>query len=320
MTALTDSHGPTGPSQALPQRGPWRAGWLHLAVAALLLLAASLASAQMSRRDFDHARTGYPLSGMHANARCESCHVNGVLKGTPRDCGSCHTAGSRWSRANVVQPTGHLPTQSACDTCHGLQSFSGARFSHTGVAAGSCATCHNGSVTAAAAKPAAHVQTSASCDRCHKTAGWQSASGFDHTSVSTGNLCHLPQRRARHRQAGPACAGTGRPGLRQLPPLVQCVATRCVQPHADGRGRPVQHLPQRRLPAGRWATGDPHPVPDALRRGDHQLRQLPARPASAPGRQHACTPACRSPANAPPATPAALRPRWASPTPPSTTA
>ena len=44
---------------------------------------------------FDHLSTGFPLSGAHQVARCESCHVRGVFKGTPRQCASCHTSVSR---------------------------------------------------------------------------------------------------------------------------------------------------------------------------------------------------------------------------------
>lgn len=40
---MTNSHGHTGPAKTLRRAGPQGSGWLHLAVAAMLLLAASLA-------------------------------------------------------------------------------------------------------------------------------------------------------------------------------------------------------------------------------------------------------------------------------------
>ena len=91
---------------------------LRVVLAVLLATAASLAAAQAPGRDFDHVRTGFPLTGQHTNERCESCHLNGVFKGTPRDCASCHTAGARWARGNVVKPQNHVPHDpGAADAC-----------------------------------------------------------------------------------------------------------------------------------------------------------------------------------------------------------
>lgn len=173
---------------------PTSVGLTRLAarLAALLfgLWFASAVLAQATTRNFDHVKTGFALSGSHASQRCESCHLGGVFKGTPRDCASCHVAGSPQARANVVKPAGHLPTQQACDTCHGTQSFVGARFSHAGVTAGSCQTCHAGGM--APGKPAGHVVTQASCDTCHRTTAWRPASRFNHAGVAAGTCagCH----------------------------------------------------------------------------------------------------------------------------------
>ncbi len=161
--------------------------WLQLA---LLAFGLSGAFAQSTARNFDHLKTGFALNGSHASQRCESCHLNGVFKGTPRDCASCHTAGGRLARANVVKPTQHIPTQLGCETCHGTQSFVGAKFSHAGVAAGTCQTCHAAGL--AAGKPAGHVVTQASCDSCHRTSAWRPAARFNHVGVTAGTCasCH----------------------------------------------------------------------------------------------------------------------------------
>jgi hypothetical protein len=143
---------------------------------------------------FDHLRTGFALTGAHNQVRCEACHQNGVLKGTPRDCASCHLSGQRLARGNVVMTGNHLPTSLACDSCHTTKSFSGARFDHQGVAAGSCVSCHNGA--RASGRSANHVpyQTvgaaaNAACDSCHK-AGFTSWSGARfHANVSVGTGC-----------------------------------------------------------------------------------------------------------------------------------
>ena len=73
-------------------------------LAALLLFAALLVlapaphpagAAQIGPSKFDHLTTGYELLGAHLNVPCESCHVGAIFKGTPRDCASCHSQGSR---------------------------------------------------------------------------------------------------------------------------------------------------------------------------------------------------------------------------------
>jgi hypothetical protein len=176
---------------------PW---WQRWAIAALMLFASSIAMGQ-ANRNFDHVKTGFPLTGVHANERCESCHLNGVFKGTPRDCSTCHTTGSRWARSNVVMP---------CEACHGTQSFSGAKFSHGAVQVGTCTTCHNGNI--ATGKPSGHLQTNASCDSCHKTAGWRPASGFDHSGVTPGSCatCHNGSRApGKHAQHMPVAGNVG---------------------------------------------------------------------------------------------------------------
>ncbi|WP_298824508.1 cytochrome c3 family protein [uncultured Piscinibacter sp.] len=170
--------------------------WVRRLLALTLLVASTLAMAQgaPASRNFDHIKTGFPLTGQHLYERCESCHVNGIFKGTPRDCASCHTPGTRWSRNNVVKGQNHIPTQLACDSCHNTRTYAGARFNHVGVAPGTCSTCHTGAM--ASGKPGNHIQTTASCDTCHKTSAWTPASGFDHSGVVPGTCatCHNGSR------------------------------------------------------------------------------------------------------------------------------
>jgi len=163
---------------------------LLLCTFAVLTHAASASPAGDPAKNFDHLRTGFALSGVHSKERCESCHIGGVFKGTPRDCATCHSRGTRFGRANTVKPTNHIPTTQSCDTCHGTLSFSTGRFNHVGVVKGSCATCHNGNQ--APGKPANHLATSASCDNCHRTIAWAPASGFNHSGVVAGTCasCH----------------------------------------------------------------------------------------------------------------------------------
>src|SRR5574343_372834 len=114
-------------------------------------------------KDFDHAKTGFALSGVHARERCESCHVNGVFKGTPRDCETCHLGGNRLARNNVVKPVKHIPTTQTCDTCH--------------------------TTAPATGRPSAHVPVgSTACDSCHATTGWK-PTRFNHTQLPVAAQC-----------------------------------------------------------------------------------------------------------------------------------
>jgi len=135
----------------------------------------------------EHWTTGFPLTGAHERTRCESCHVRGEFKNTPKTCVGCHTASARIS--TVVITSSHVPTTQQCSVCHNTLSFASAQFDHSGIAPGTCATCHNG--TNATGKPAGHLVTTASCDSCHNTFTWVTVR-FDHVGVTPGSCatCH----------------------------------------------------------------------------------------------------------------------------------
>jgi len=141
------------------------------------------------RSTFDHTQTGFPLTGGHAQVECHTCHLQGIFKGTSRQCEVCHTQGSRI--ASTVKPNNHPQTAMPCNQCHvSSVSWTGARFDHVGVAPGSCIACHNG--VSATGKPARHVVTTASCDQCHRTTAWIPA-GYNHANVVPGTCetCHI---------------------------------------------------------------------------------------------------------------------------------
>ncbi|MEP7298492.1 MAG: cytochrome c3 family protein, partial [Burkholderiales bacterium] len=127
---------------------------------------------------FDHLTTGFPLVGAHEQVRCETCHIKGIFKGTPKDCATCHVQGNQ--RGAVSKPDTHIQTTQTCDSCHTMASFRGAMFSHVAVAPGSCSSCHNG--IRAVGKTASHIPTTASCDQCHN------ASSFGSVSVPANHI------------------------------------------------------------------------------------------------------------------------------------
>src|ERR1700756_6059375 len=81
-------------------------GWIAplalalLAAASVMLVPATPAAADGAAPitvPFDHLTTGFELDGVHRDLPCESCHLNAVFRGTPRDCGTCHITGSQYN-------------------------------------------------------------------------------------------------------------------------------------------------------------------------------------------------------------------------------
>ena len=184
------------------------------ALALLILFSASAFAAPGTTGttpDFNHMTTGYPLTGAHAVAVCETCHVGGVFKGTPRDCDGCHAVGRRV----VATPkhTAHIVTSAACETCHfNTVTFLGARFNHGMAQPGQCATCHNGRQSQARAPGHnAGLKATESCDKCHRTYAWVPAT-WNHTNTTPGSCenagCHLSGQNQYYKPAGHA-ARTG---------------------------------------------------------------------------------------------------------------
>lgn len=209
-----------------------------------------LAAEQRTGKSFDHVQTGFPLLGAHAQTDCQTCHLQGVFKGTPRECVGCHTQGSRI--ASTFKTANHPLTAMPCSQCHSSQvSWAGARFDHTGVAPGSCASCHNG--VTATGKPPRHVVTNASCDQCHRTTAWVPA-GFDHTGVAPGacETCHVvggpgtPRPGAPHPATGSCdqCHTTGGNWTPKSADHSTFIAGQCNTCHGvTATGKPNNHIP-----------------------------------------------------------------------------
>lgn len=147
---------------------------------------------------FDHANTGFPLSGKHAALDCKSCHKSGpgnAFKGLSQSCVSCH--------AEPVVHKGKFGTD--CKSCHGSldwksinfkkDTFTSIKFDHdtTGFkltgkhASADCKSCHTGntfkgtptSCVSCHAEPMNHKphpkSFGQSCAECHATTSWKGA-------------------------------------------------------------------------------------------------------------------------------------------------
>ena len=151
------------------------------------LFLAMSAQAAAPPEKFDHFATGFPLIGAHVDAACESCHVRGVMKNTPRACANCHN--------NVLtqgKGANHVSTNAPCDACHSPRSVTFdivGMFDHVGIRTG-CGTCHQQD------RPANHIPTppGADCDLCHHVppAPFSVAPAFNHSNVTMQrcDACH----------------------------------------------------------------------------------------------------------------------------------
>jgi hypothetical protein len=153
---------------------------------------------------FNHASTGFALTGAHTTLQCTQCHVNGNYGLTTGACSSCHMKDYQGTTdPNHVQAG--FPT--TCDSCHTTVSWAGATFNHasTGFALTGahtslqCAQCHvNGNYnltsTACASCHAKdftgttnpnHVSAGfpQTCELCHNTTAWIPSS-FNHNNTA----------------------------------------------------------------------------------------------------------------------------------------
>jgi hypothetical protein len=162
-----------------------------LAVALTVASLQAAAAERMAGRDFNHMATGFPLSGGHATAPCETCHAGGVFKGTPRNCEGCHAVGKRVLA--TPKSNAHIVTDAPCETCHfNTSTWLGARYNHGTAIPGQCTTCHNGRLSMN--KPSSHNtgnKATKSCDNCHRSSSWLPASWNHAAAAGICSSCHV---------------------------------------------------------------------------------------------------------------------------------
>ena len=152
---------------------------------------------------FDHRRTGWPLEGKHATAKCADCHKPAfqsteILKLSPRKSPS----GKSW-----------LGLVRDCVSCHARRDV------HRGSLGKDCGKCHGDTVWKPASRfdhnrtdyPLTGRHAKVECDKCHKTAGLKLPVNdkgvpqplykpIPHKECSA---CHADPHKG---QLGPACA------------------------------------------------------------------------------------------------------------------
>lgn len=147
---------------------------------------------------FDHALTGFPLTGAHKPLTCVECHVDYVFESRSADCIACHQDDYLGTTEPNHQASGFPVT---CASCHGTAAWRPAHFDHddtafplTGTHATlDCSDCHTAGVSVSADCYSCHSQDYANatnpqhapdfptdCALCHGTVGWTPAT-FDHS-------------------------------------------------------------------------------------------------------------------------------------------
>ncbi len=123
-----------------------------------------------------HKVTAFPLEGRHLTVPCAKCHLNGVVKGTPRNCYDCH-----WIRRQDDRYRTRLGTQ--CQECHRPTAWTAVQWDHQ----------------AKTGLPLNAAHRTVGCDGCHKN---QTFKG----TVPVCASCHLEDyqetRNPAHASAG----------------------------------------------------------------------------------------------------------------------
>jgi hypothetical protein len=131
----------------------------------------------------------FPLAGAHGTAACSACHGNGIYRGTPRDCFSCHQAEYQRTANPNHAAAGFATT---CDTCHRsggpgwVGTFTHARFfSLVGDhAAQPCSACHKNGV---------YKGTPRDCAGCHLSR-YQTTRNPNHAAAGFPTTCEACHR------------------------------------------------------------------------------------------------------------------------------
>jgi Cytochrome c7 and related cytochrome c len=171
----------------------------------LLLLMPWIARAAVTSA-FDHYTTGFELVGQHRSVACESCHVGGVFKGTPKDCFTCHSPGARDGAS--AKPSNHILSSNDCQTCHTPYGWRPVtKFNHINVL-GSCSSCHNG--VQSVGKGPNHIPTLAECSTCHLVSLPWTAAHYDHAGIHDNcarchDNVHAPGKPLTHVPTTEAC-------------------------------------------------------------------------------------------------------------------
>jgi hypothetical protein len=194
----------------------------------LLALALGLCFPATARAQWDtpsrafHKDTAFPLDGRHLTTPCASCHINGVTKGTPTSCATCH-----WVRRQDDPYRTRLGT--ACEQCHRTSSWAAVKWEH-GAATGmplnlahktlDCAGCHKNRVFTAA---------NSACVTCHRK-DFDRTTNPNHAAAGFSTQCT-----ECHKVSDATFAGLAFNHNAHFPLVGQHAIQNCASCHTGGR-------------------------------------------------------------------------------------
>ena len=106
---------------------------------------------ERGRAGFDHAQTGFPLAGRHAQLGCASCHTAQVEekktgKHAKLECVGCHGPQAKHAESGGKEKPAKFDVQALCVNCHGKSDAKPVGFPQVNpnehYAGSPCADCH----------------------------------------------------------------------------------------------------------------------------------------------------------------------------------
>jgi len=153
---------------------------------------------------FDHARTRYPLEGLHRDVDCIACHGSNNQRRTPEfaTCSACHEDAHDKAATVAVRVRD-------CTECHDVSGFKPSSFSPEEHRETRCLNCH----VASHASQLLSQENPEACETCHVVTEWDStafsAEQHDRFSLALDGRHGMVTCRA--------CHGPDRPDLPALP-------------------------------------------------------------------------------------------------------
>lgn len=168
---------------------------------------------------FEHAATGFPLTGAHVNINCSDCHTTGYVQQLPTDCFSCHE-----DDYNIVDDPSHITNNFSfmCLDCHTTNAWDPASFDHTNTefpltgahllvnctdchtmgyqnTPNLCVACHETEYNNTTDPNHIAAQFPNTCEDCHSSISWDPAD-WDHDGQ------YFPIYSGPHREAWTLCS------------------------------------------------------------------------------------------------------------------
>jgi hypothetical protein len=180
--------------------------------------------ASWSNTRFDHAASGFPLTGAHAGLDCSTCHSNGRFGEVNSQCATCHLRDFKATSKPNHESAGFSLD---CASCHSTATWSDAHFDHSktpfpltgGHLKVDCTSCHTST----------WVGTSSECVSCH-LADYQQTRNPNHVAGTFPQNCALC-----HTTAGWSGARLDHDSLTRFPLTGAHKTATCLQCHTNGQ-------------------------------------------------------------------------------------